>query len=61
VHLVAEGERIVAFFPGGASGDRLLTRDVTTVGQWGQTPSASKDLGALSENELIVIDAKGRR
>jgi len=55
VHLVRHGAAIVAFYRGGDGGDRLLERDVTRIGSWGQNPPAARDHGRLRQSEAILI------
>jgi len=55
VHLVRHGAAIVAFYRGGDGGDRLLERDVTSIGSWGQNPPAARDHGRLRQSEAILI------
>ena len=59
VHLVASGDKVRAFYRGGAGGDRLLESDVTTIGNWGSEPAKAKDHGALPFGKAIAITSKG--
>jgi hypothetical protein len=57
VHLVAAGDKLLAYY---RNADRLTVTDVTKIGQWGGTPKAGRDLGALATGAAIAINAKGQ-
>jgi hypothetical protein len=59
VHLARTGDRVLAFYRGGAAGDRLIETDVTQIGQWGRVTSPSKDRGALAAAAVLAVNAKG--
>jgi hypothetical protein len=59
VHLARAGDRVRAFYRGGAAGDRLIETDVTQIGQWGRVTSPSKDRGALAAAAVLAVNAKG--
>jgi hypothetical protein len=59
VHLVHAGDHILAFYRGGAAGDRLLESDVTAMRGWGSEPPRARDHGALAEDAAICISAEG--
>ncbi len=59
VHLTKIGDRVLAFYRGGAGGDRLVETDVTQIGGWGNVTDVSKDRGALAGNVVLAINAKG--
>lgn len=59
MHLVADGDKIYAYYRGGA-GDHMVVTDVTKIGQWGNQAQAGKDLGALAAGSAIAINAKGQ-
>lgn len=60
VHLVADGDKIRAFYRGGKAGDRLLESDVTQIGQWGREPPKAKDHGAISQRHALAVGANGK-
>lgn len=57
VHLARVGDRVLAFYRGGAGGDHLVETDVTQIGQWGRVSAPSKDRGALAGT--FAVNAKG--
>jgi hypothetical protein len=59
VHLARIGDRVLAFYRGGAGGDRLVETDVTQIGQWGRVSAPSKDRGALAGNVALAVNTKG--
>lgn len=59
VHLTKIGDRVLAFYRGGAGGDRLVETDVTKIGGWGTVTDVSKDRGALAGNVVLAVNAKG--
>jgi hypothetical protein len=50
-----QAPEIRAIFRGGTGGDRLMSRDVTSIGRWGNEPSPSRDLGAIATNQAILM------
>lgn len=59
VHLVKVGDRILAYYRGGAGGDRLIETDVTHIGSWGSVSEHSADRGALARSTTLAVNAKG--
>jgi hypothetical protein len=59
VHLVKVGDRILAYYRGGAGGDRLIETDVTHIGNWGGVTEHSSDRGALAQSTTLAVNAKG--
>jgi hypothetical protein len=59
VHLVKVGDRILAYYRGGAGGDRLIETDVTHIGGWGSVTEHSTDRGALAQTTTLAVNAKG--
>lgn len=60
LHLVStDDNKIRAIYRGGI-GDHMYETDVTAIGQWGQVTAKTKDLGALANNVVIAINAKGQ-
>ena len=59
VHLVKVGDRILAYYRGGAAGDRLIETDVTHIGSWGNVSEHSSDRGALAQTTALAVNAKG--
>ena len=59
VHLVKVGDRILAYYRGGAGGDRLIETDVTKHRQLGQVTRARDDRGALAQTTALAVNAKG--
>lgn len=51
VHLVRDGERILALYRGG---ERVLESDVTAIRAWGTEPPRARDRGRLASDELIA-------
>jgi hypothetical protein len=59
VHLVKVGDRILAYYRGGAGGDRLIETDVTRLGSWGSVTEHASDRGALAQTTALAVNAKG--
>jgi len=60
VHLLAEDDKIRAFYRGGKAGDRMLESDVTQIRSWGTEPPKAKDHGAISQRHALAVAAGGK-
>jgi hypothetical protein len=60
VHLVADGDKIRAFYRGGKAGERLFESDVTKIGPWGTEPAKAKDHGVISQKQAVAVGANGK-
>jgi hypothetical protein len=60
VHLRAADGKVVAFYRGGAGGDRLLESDVTAIRGLGGEPPKARDHGSLPLSKAIQVSADGK-
>jgi len=59
VQLAVRGDRVLAFYRGGPGGDRLLSADVTAVGQWGAEPGAARAQGEIRRDQEFALRQVG--